>query len=82
MNTLTVLLLCLTVIALVYLLKQPRRRLRYDGRSDYWWPANWNFDWGGGPAYDRHRIMRERGPYHQNYGPPHSTRGGDGRARR
>ena len=80
MNTLTVLLLCLTAIALVYLLKQPRRRLRYDGSS--WWPADWTYDLGGGPAYDRHRIMRERGLYSERHGPPHSTPGGDGRARR
>lgn len=80
MNTLTVLLLCLTVIALVFLLKQPRR-LRYDGVSDYWWPVTWTYDWGGGPAYDRHVIMRERGPYNEHHGPPHATPGGDGRAR-
>ena len=27
------------------------------------WPVTWNFDWGGGPGYDRHEILTRRGPY-------------------
>ncbi len=70
MNTLAILLICLTAVAVVYMMTRPRRRLMYDGVSDYWWPATWNFDWGGGPGRDRYDIMREARPYH---GAPHST---------
>ena len=26
-------------------------------------PVTWNFDWGGGPGYDRHILLTKRGPY-------------------
>ena len=26
-------------------------------------PPTWNFDWQGGPGFDRFKILHERGPY-------------------
>jgi len=48
-------------------------------RDNSWWPATWNYDWRGGPGYDRHMIRRDE--RHRSYGPPHSTPGGDGCSR-
>ncbi len=28
-------------------------------------PVTWNYDWQGGPGYDRFVIMNEEGPYNQ-----------------
>jgi hypothetical protein len=64
----TVLLLAILLIA-VYIALRPkdvvveREAVFYGNGYDYSVPPTWNYDWSGGPGRDRHRIMRERGPY-------------------
>jgi len=81
MKTIVVILICVTVLLIAYLYTRPRTIYEV-GVFEPSWPVTWTYDWSGGHGRDRHRILRERGPYHMNYGPPHSTPGGDGRARR
>jgi len=80
MKTIVVVIICITVLTLAYIFTRSQPILY--GVDEVSWPANWNFDWSGGPGRDRHEIMREAGPYHMDHGAPHSTPGGDGRARR
>lgn len=71
MNIINVLVIGLLLV-LVFLALRPRRPMKrvkfVESEPDYWglrtgWPVTWNFDWGGGPGYDRHEILTRRGPY-------------------
>ena len=72
MNIIQVLIVGLLLV-LVFLALRPRRpakRVTFldESEPNYWglrtdYPVTWNFDWGGGPGYDRHEILTRRGPY-------------------
>ena len=62
------------VVALLFMALRPRpvqvvKKVTFEGvDANGWglgmgWPVTWNFDWGGGPGYDRHEILTRRGPY-------------------
>ena len=62
------------VAALLFMTLRPRpvqvvKKVTFEGENaNGWglgmgWPVTWNFDWGGGPGYDRHEILTRRGPY-------------------
>jgi len=60
------------LLVLVFLALRPAPQVKrvtfVESEPDYWglrtgWPVTWNFDWGGGPGYDRHEILTRRGPY-------------------
>jgi hypothetical protein len=73
-------LVALILVIVLFLQRPGPRRYGYPVRDRDWWPATWNYDWRGGPGYDRHIIRR--GADHVHPGPPRSTPGGDGRPRR
>ena len=71
MNIIQVLIVGLLLV-LVFLALRPGRpqvkKVFIESEPNYWglrtgWPVTWNFDWGGGPGYDRHEILTRRGPY-------------------
>jgi len=72
MNIINVLVIGLLMV-LVFLALRPTPQVKEvtfieEREPNYWglrtgWPVTWNFDWGGGPGYDRHEIVTHRGPY-------------------
>jgi hypothetical protein len=62
-------LVIIVVLVLVFLAFRPMAQVKKvsDTNDDLdlqtGWPVTWNFDWGGGPGYDRHEILTSRGPY-------------------
>jgi hypothetical protein len=72
MNIGQVVIIGLLVVLVILALRPATRPIKKvtfeDGYNPDWglhtsYPVTWNFDWGGGPGYDRHRIMHSRGPY-------------------
>ena len=71
MNFATILILVI-LAALLFVALRPVQMVKKvtfeDDDANGWglrtgWPVTWNFDWGGGPGYDRHEIMTSQGPY-------------------
>jgi hypothetical protein len=69
MNIINVLVIVLLLV-LIFLAVRPRPQITVieEREPNYWglrkgYPVTWNFDWGGGPGYDRHEILTRRGPY-------------------
>ena len=65
-----IIVLLLVLVFLALRPQMPSKKVTFmdEGYDPDWglqwrWPVTWNFDWGGGPGYDRHQILTERGPY-------------------
>jgi hypothetical protein len=70
MNIVTIVILGLLflLVLMAFRSSQPRRQVTFEQDYQDWglnwdWPVTWNFDWGGGPGYDRNVILHEKGPY-------------------